>query len=336
MTKVFIGGGIFIFILFLGIYFLTRSTSQDDLIAQKEKIQNDLTISRERLKKEKEKLNTMFDDLRLSFGFATTTQDQMKKASDVVKQTDFMFNDPHGSSPEIIVDNPLNNIFINIERGNINSILREWQKKTDLLSIKSIDVGEGEKIKKDAETIKTFIQDLSLVVSSLTPKNSGLSQFQINAYLSQLSSIVLINQVLASLETAIQNAKIDNSQIPNAQNDFPVYNSQTFPSSPSNTTSNISTVAPEDVVAQQKIVAEVQAQTTALQDKLVEIQQQIQPVPPFTVQTETNTTTSTNSTNQNQNNSNNSTGVYSPRQITPQGIIIQPGPPQLIQGTDPF
>ncbi len=312
-----------------------RGNKPDGLITQKEKIQNDLALSREQLKKEKNKLNTMFDDLRLSFGFATTAQDQMKKASELVRQTDFMFNDPRGSNPKIIVDNPLTNISINAERGDINTLISEWQKNSDILSIKNIEVSEGEKIKRDAEAIKSFIKDLSLIVSSLTPENSGLSQSQINAYLSKLPSVESINAVLISLETAIQNASSDNSQISNNQNDFPAYSSQTFSSSESNASPNVPAVMSEAVVVQQAVVAKVQAQTTALQEQLTQIEQQIQQSSPF-VATENSSATNTNAENQNTSNDNNSQSVYDQRQIIPQGIIIQPGPPQLIPGTDAF
>src|SRR3989338_6700154 len=169
-------------------------------MARKNKLESNLITAEDKFNRAKETLSTMLGDLQNSFALGTNVQDQMKQASDIVKQTDFMFTDPDGSNPEIIVDNPLPDILINTERQYINLLLAQWQAKIDILSIKEIDVSEAEKIKADTEIIKTFIENITKIVESLTPESSELSQFQIDTYFSQLPSIVDINEVLISLE----------------------------------------------------------------------------------------------------------------------------------------
>ncbi|MFA6077070.1 MAG: hypothetical protein WC735_03265 [Candidatus Paceibacterota bacterium] len=320
-----IGGGVvFALVLAFGVYFFMHGDKYNDLVTQKNMLQSDLAIAKNKLNKEKETLDTMTDDLESEFYLAATFQDQMRKASGIVEETDFMFKDASGSNPELIVKNPLKNILINDERKNINLLLEEWRKKTDILLIKTIDVNEREKIQKEMQTIKEFLEDLSEIIESLTPADSGLSQLQIDIYLSQLPPVEAIEEVLVSLETAIENSN----------------NPQTPPTSPS----NIPSVTPEDVGNQQEVVEQVEDEVDSIKEKLTQVEQEIQqstPNPPPPTPTSPTTppvTTNPNPENQNTNNGNNTNNPEVPRNIpnTRQGIIVQPGSPRLIQGTDPY
>lgn len=344
MKKWLIVGGeaaFLIILIFLGIYFFTRGNKSDDLITKKNKLQSDLVLAQDKLNKERENLYNMTGSLKQSYSLAFSVQDEMKKASDMVSQTDFMFIDPYGLGPQLRVKNTTD-IIISLERKDINLLIFQWQKKTDLLSVSKIDVNESEKIRNEAAMIKKYIQDLSEIVGGLTPANSGLSQLQINTYLAQLPSVDVINQVLASIGTAIENAiSNNNSQALNTQTqtetntgaNVGTQNDQTPPSFGSNTRA----VTPEAVVAEQAVVAETQTTVTTLQEQLAQIEEQIQQSSPPPV--ETTTTINPVPENQNTNNGENTNGTENlPSRdiINGQGIIIQPGPPRLIQGTDPF
>lgn len=255
----------------------------------------------------------MMNELQNSFPLAVGIQTQMKKASSLVKQTDFMFTDANGLNPEMIIGNFSTSILINDERKNINLLISSWQKEVDISSITKIDITESEKIKKDAETIKIYIEDLSKIVKSLTPENSGLSQSQIDTYLSQLPSVEEINEVLVSMETAIENAN--------------------------NSGGSSSSITPEDILAEQAAITDAQNQAADLQEQLTQIEQQTDQGP--SLPPETDITTNPNSENQNTNNGNNSNdyaapydsrNVYRPNP----SIIIQPGPPELIQGSNQY
>lgn len=317
-------GVVFLFILVFVIFIFTRGNTKDELMTQKNKLQETIKITEKKLNKEKETLDTLTKGLQASFPLAVSVQDQMKKSGDIVKQTDFMFNDPYGLNPELIIKNLQNGSKINNERRNINLLLLEWQKRIFQLSAPEIDVNESEKIKQEIKLIELYVNNLSEVVKILTPENSGLSQAQIDIYSSQFPSINAINEVLVSIETAIEN-----------------FNNQTS----SNPSSDTSPVTTNDVVVQQVVVSQTQIEVVNLQEQLAQVKEQIQqlspapasvtpPAPSISTDITTNPETEKNTNNENQADNEN---TYTPREIiTNQAIIIQPGPPRLIQGTDPF
>ena len=325
MKKSFIISGsiVFILILIFGIYFFTRGNKPENLIIQKNKLQSDIVLAKDKLSKEKQILDTMVSGLFDSYPLAVNVQDQMKKASDIVSQTDFMFTDSSGLNPEIIVKNIISGFSINNERKNINLLISRWKQETDILSIKKIDINESNKIKQDTETIKTYIQNLSQIVGSFTTGNSGLSQLQIDSYLAQLPSIEVINEVLASLGTAIENANNPPASNPETQN------SPASPNPPPVAPPVV--VTPSDVIREQAIVAEAQRQADILQEQLALIETQL-PLPPApTAPTPVPTPIEINPTN-----NPDYINPYNINSADYQGIIIQPGPPQLIQGTNQF
>ncbi len=324
MHKKAIIGGIIVFsaVLAFGLYFFMNGNKLDYLVAQKDKLQNNLAVAEKKLNKEKEKLGTLTQELQASFPLAVSVQAQMRIASDIVKRTDFMFINPYGSNPELIVKNSLKNILINNQRRDINLLLLNWQRKIDLLSVEQINVDESAKIKQDMEMIKSFTDNLSKIVKGLTPENSGLSQIQINTYLSQLNSTGTIDEVLSSVGTAIETY---NSNALNTNNGQIT----------SDSGSTVPKVTPNDVITQQSVVAESQNQVTVLQEQLTKVEEQIQPAPPAPV-VPAPVVVIPPIENQNTNNTNNPTTPYTREQIKDQGIIVQPGPPRLIQGTDAY
>lgn len=380
MKKSIVFGIIVLFIVVFGVYFFVRNNNGNNLISQKNKLQVDLVVAEKKLNKEKNTLQTMTNDLRSSFVLASSVQDQMKKSSNIVSQTDFMFINPEGENPELIVKNLPAVSLVNKERKDINILLIKWQNKTDILYLTKIDVNESEQIKNDTEIIQTYLKDLSNLVETLTPGNSGFSQSQIDGYLASLPSENAISEVLVSLQTAIDDSKNNNSQISNTSTE----NNQ-------NQGSNIVSITPSDVVAQQGVVEEAQAQVALLQQELAQIQNKIEQLSPTPTQapnsdtnsssssfnttpgsvdttsnppdsnsnnnsstptpsptsnsdgTDTNTQNNsvqenqnTNTSNNDNNNSTNNSYDYNVDNTNHQGIIIQPGPPQLIQGTNQY
>jgi hypothetical protein len=291
--------GIVLLIIIAGLYLFTRSNKGEEIVVKINRLQKEIVVAKDKLDKENKKLEAMGNDLRNSFPFAASVQDQMKKATEIVKQTDFMFTNASGLNPELIIKNLLNSVHINNERKEINLFLLEWQKKMDILSLQTIDITEGEKIKQEVETIKTFLEDLSQLIGNLTVENSGFSQFQINTYSSQLPPIGAINEVLASLQNAIENS---NSQ----------------------TSSNSSTiVSSEEIITQGEVVADIQTQVVSLEEQLVEAQGGLPPpvLPPVEVIP---------------TNPGLDIDVRTIDRSKYQGIIIQPGPPRLIEGSNQY
>jgi hypothetical protein len=306
-----------------------------NLTEKRDTVVRDLSVAQSKLTKDKNNLVTMKSTLSSTFALAFNAQDQIRKSSDLVKQTNFMFNNADGLNPELIVKNLSSSGYLNNERKSINLILAEWQKELDLLSLRKIDIAESEKIKKDAETIKNFIKELAKVVAILTPGNSGFTQLEIDSYSAQFPSIDSLDQILASLGNSIQNSK------DNAKN-----NNSVPESGNSDEGTPLSSVTPEQVLAQQELIIQEEARIAALQVQLALLQQQIQqsfpdnnpPAPepvvvPEVVPTDIPIPESP-----------------TPTPITPdpyvnkrvinrddyQGIIVQPGPPRLIQGIDQY
>jgi len=177
---------------------------------------------------------------------------------------------------------------INNERRNVNLLVEDWNKLTKISSISNLGLEEAEKIRREAEVIKNFLVNILSIVDGLTPNNSGLSQSEIDTYLAQLPTIDSINQVLAVLDASIAS---------DAQS--------LEPPAP--------TVTPDEVIAQQNLVEQTEAEVSALEEEVAQQPTEISPPTPESYQTP------------------------GPRIInTKQGIIIQPGPPQLIPSTDPF
>lgn len=321
----------------LGVYFFISTSKSDDLFIQRDKIQTSLTRAEEKLKKEKQNLESLKQGLKESFPLAVSVQGQMKDSFEVVKTTDFMFNNPYGLNPELIVKSSLDSLLLNNQRKDINKLLIRWQKEIDLLSVDKININEIEKIKKDIEVIKSFIKNLTEVVKDLTPGNSGLTQYQIDTYSTQFAEANNINQILISIENAIKNPSAvgnDNTSFNNNTNTSG--DVQSNPSSQPPVIVDLFTnkVLPADVFAAQVKIEETQSQIDTLKTQLAEIEKQIQtpavdnnpapiPVVPV-VETPGNIETIESIGNQ---------GI---QRIKYEGILIQPGPPRLIQGSDAY
>lgn len=328
MTKRFIIYSILalLAVFTLGVYLFTRGSPADDLIQEQGRLHGRISGAEGRLKKEKETLASLLQGLYNSYPLASSMQEQMRQASDLVNKTDFMFANADGLTPELLVENILNGELINSQRQDINLLIQEWQRKTDISSIDDISVEESEKIKQEAEMIKEFIETLLAMVGNLTPQNSGLSQFQIDNYVSQLPSVESINEVLVSIGVAIEDYTTNIAQNPNA-------------TSPS--------VTPGDVIAQENVVAGIQAELATIQQQLAQVEEQLQqisptptPTPvPTPIPTPTPTPITTDPIDPSVYGVQHFQNVINsgPRVIPhDEGIIIQPGPPRLIQGTDPY
>lgn len=337
-----LGGIACLLVIILGVYFFTRESKAERLISQKNKLENAISLAEKKLNKEKETLGSLTEGLRSSFALGLSVQDQMRKSSDIVRQTDFMFDNPYGSNPQLIFKNLKDSVLVNNERKNINLMLLRWQQKINILSLEEIDIKESEKIRKEMEAIKSFIENVSEIINNLTPENSGLSQSEINDYVENFPFVENIDEVLVSIETAIETSKNppantaeseENEESNESEDDQDFQNP--FPVTPP------VIVTPDEVADQQEAVAQAEEEVEILEEKLKEVEEEIQESSPTPAEATdpppiTTDTGDANSENQD-NNDNTDPYIPPPREITPsQGIIIQPGPPRLIQGTDPY
>src|SRR3989344_417775 len=337
MSKIIVSSAGVLLLIILGIYFTNRN-NVSDLNVQKEKLEGDLAVAQKKLEKEKEKLENVKIGFRDSFTLAVGMQDQMKRTANIVRQTDFLFTDPNGLNPILKFTNPFPSISINAQRKNVNSIILEWQSKLDIFSVRKIDIKESEKIKKEIEVIRKFIQDLSRIINQLTPINSGLTQDDIDTYVIYLPSFVDIDQVLMSVNFSIQNANINISQNPTSEN------GEAGTGTPTDYSFDpyIPVVTPEDVAEEEGLVAEAEAEVALIQEQLDQLEEQIEEeegytpppeeTPPATVPPPATPPVVPPPTQPSGGGYINTNRIFVPAQ----GITIQPGPPQLIQGVDDF
>ena len=218
-------------------YFYFRGRSSNDLKTEEDRLKTELALKKEKLNQEQQNLDNLLLGLGSSFPFAKSIQDQMINTSRIVKDTNFMFTNAEGSSPEFIVIGLGDNFLINNERRNVNLLVEDWNKLTKISSISNLGLEEAEKIRREAEVIKNFLVNILSIVDGLTPNNSGLSQSEIDTYLAQLPTIDSINQVLAVLDASIAS---------DAQS--------LEPPAP--------TVTPDEVIAQQNLVEQTEAEVS--------------------------------------------------------------------------
>ncbi len=299
---------LFFFALIFGIYSIVNNYKNTDLSAQKSLLDQKLSSAKDKLDKAKQTLGGMIDSLSKYFSFGLDIQVQMNEAVKLVKQTNFLFTDPDGANPEFIVVNFAERNSVSESRKEINQLILNWKKKTDILYIGNIDTKEAEQIRQDAEKIKDFLDNLFNTVQSFTPENSGLSQTQINLYLEQLPSGEAINKVIENISNAIVS---ENSQ-PTTDNNTPP-------------------VTPEEVVNQQTIVEEIEEEVETIEEEIIQVEEQIiQTQPPAPIEQTPPPVVPPVVTPPESNNF-----LPGRRKITPStGIIIQPGPAKLIQGID--
>lgn len=301
-------------VLVFGVYFFVFRNA-DDLATQRSKLEEALVLAQGKLNRAKEVLTSMTDQLNSYFSFGFEMQNQIEEITEIVEQTDFLFTDANGENPEFVIENFADGSLISEERKQINLLLAKWRQKTGIRSIGKISVEEGRQLREDTEKIKTFIANLYNAVGSLTPENSGLSQAQIDTYSVQLPSIANVEQVIASISTAIEVA--NNSGNPNTT----------------------SPITPEEVITQEELVETHEEEVENIEENITQIEQQIiEETPPAPVVVTPTPVSPAPPTTTNQPSSPVPVyGTYGSRKIVPTtGIIVQPGPARLIQGSDEY
>ena len=312
---IIIGGSVILVLLAAG-YFIWFSGSVD-LFAKKSELGQSIARAQAKLDAQKQSLSAKTNALIKSFPLGASVQDHMRKSSEIVQDTNFLFNEAESSHPELVINTSKSSL-INDQRRNINFLLAEWQTKLGVSSLSTIDILQSKKIKEDTGAIRAFIKELSDLLVDLTPQNSGLSQAEIDAYLSQLPSVGAVDELLANLQVAIDN---------------PTVNTVTT----STTSSQLNNSNVSAVVTLEDDVEETENEIVNLQTELAQVEQQIAQSTPSTTSVTTVTTTPTTTTTPTPSQTT-SGGTYTPpprRVITPStGIIVQPGPPVLIPGID--
>ncbi len=303
----------------LGIYGAYNLNRNDYSALDQERLEQDLIFTKAKLQRERQKLAGLEQEFRNAFPFGVAVQAQMQAAAEIVGKTDFMFQNADTLDPEFILKNIDLAKDIDTQRKNINLLIANWKNISGTLDVGSIGLAEGEKVQKDITEIQLFISSLSKILADLAPDGSELTQFEIYTYISQIPSVNSVTLILNSLAEAVNS-----------------YNDGQLASPPAgfieqNTIASFVTV--KDIVAQQGIVANTEQEVARIEENLAQIQNipEVQNTAPQIGVPQTYIPV---------NNQYITNGEYvNPRTINKEdfeGIIIQPGPPKLIQGTDQF
>lgn len=128
--------------------------------------------------------------------------------------TDTFFTNPQSVNPTINLRTDTTNIYddINNKRLIVSDVLTKWSNRMNDNNAKMSDVVND--VLSYLRTIKSFMNDLSVIVSDLNPSNSGQSQTILNTYLS------VMNSGLTSVNTAIDAVTDAQSALSSAQSKY--------------------------------------------------------------------------------------------------------------------
>lgn len=241
----------------LGVYFSSnKSTDNKTLAGQEQRLQKEITKAKEKVTKEKDKLNGFERAFRTAFPFYGIADDGFRDVSEAVHKTDFLFENPDSATPKIKLQIlAALEKSINDKRSQVSLALIAWKEKADIALAKNLDNKALQEIINEAQIVAAYVDELNLIVDNLTTSNSGLSQETINYYEDVLGGVTA---VIDSTVIALENA-------------------QTVATAPANanTSANEVVVAVEQITTQQQVVANAEAQLQALEEALAVIVEQL-------------------------------------------------------------
>lgn len=296
------------FLLVIGLFFGggSKEGTISDLRKEEARISQDLKDAQDNLLRETSQLNDLERAFRALFPFYGIASDEFKNVSNAVSKTDVFFFDANGKPQLKITTKADLQQKINAKRQNINTILSAWKRKVSVSQASTITSATINDLVLDAQEIEEYVNELAQIVDLLTPENSGLSQEEIDAYAN------LLSQVLSDITGTIATLVVTSTSPQSA--------------SPTQTV----TVTVSDIENQQAEVDAAQAQVDALAAQLAQIQALIQQAQQQQASSTQQTPVIQHTTQQPQN-----VGTQRGNYVPPD-IIIQPGPPSLIEGENAY
>ncbi|MCK5059682.1 MAG: hypothetical protein KAR00_00865 [Candidatus Pacebacteria bacterium] len=274
-----------------GVYMCFRL--QDEKKTQEEKLQMKLSQAQTLVEEETDKLNEFKKIFRATYSQYAAVQAECIKIANIVRSLDILFDKP-STNPKIrlYTETPKIEADINGKRAEINNILKSCPNKT------------ASAIKKDAEAVKSFVDDLLAIIDALTPENSGFSQEQIDIYFTTIFEAA--GEIDAIIETLANSSANENEQI---------------------------TITSEEIIMQEDVVTQAQEEVETIQEELEEVQSGSSS---GDTSSEESTSSSTSEESSSEESSSEDTDFTGGEIPDGGGIIIQDGPPELIQGSNPF
>lgn len=303
-------GGVVILIFAFGLYLMfggNDSPIPKNLQEEANRITKELVVARQNLQNESNELNDLERAFRAMFPFYGIASDEYKNISNAVSKTDLFFVDANGKPKLKITSKADLQKKINDQRAYINLLLNNWKQKLSTTQASVVTRQTINNLISDAQVIEEYVNDLSSVIDLLTPENSGLTQTEINSYQQ------ILNGVNNQLSSSIANLVVTTTTIQQSE--------QTQTTAPI----QAQTVTAQDLANQQSTVDAIQAQVDALAAQLAEIQTLIdQAIASSTQPVIQKTSTQPK-------NIGTQRGDY-----VPPDLIVQPGPPGLVEGENAY
>ncbi|MEK7514410.1 MAG: hypothetical protein AAB587_01135 [Patescibacteria group bacterium] len=222
-----------------GIYFYMRSQDAEG------NLKRELARAQKQVIIEKEKLKNLENEFEGQYPLYLIIREQYAKAREAIDYSDVFFTNPNTSSLQIKIKTKTSAVETKVEaqRTEVNKALNAWKDLIALPNANNVTVATINSILESAETMESFIAQLSAIVDGLTPANSGLTLAQIDAYQALIDSLSgNIGSVVESLTSTQSTSQNTGSQ--------------------SSTTGN--TVTVQDIQVQQTVVAQAQAEVQAI------------------------------------------------------------------------
>lgn len=303
-------GGVVVLIFTFGLYLMlggSDSPIPKTLQEEASRITKELAVARQNLQNESNELNDLERAFRAMFPFYGIASDEYKNISNAVLKTDLFFIDANGNPKLKITSKSDLQKKINDQRTHINLLLNNWKQKLSASQASAITRQTINNLVSDAQVIEEYVNDLSSVINLLTPENSGLTQEEIDSYQQVLTDVN--NQLSSSIATLVVTAT----------------NTQQSTQTQTATQAETQTVTAQDLANQQAIVAATQAQVDALAAQLAQIQALIDQALASSTQPVIQKTSTQ------PRNIGTQRGDY-----VPPDLIIQPGPPGLVEGENAY
>lgn len=305
-----IAGAVVILIFGFGIYLMfggSGSPIPKNLQEEASRITKELATARQNLQNESNELNDLERAFRAMFPFYGIASDEYKNISSAVSKTDLFFLDANGNPKLKITSKAELQKKINDQRAYINQLLNNWKQKLSASQASVVTRQTINNLISDAQVIEEYVNDLSSVINLLTPENSGLTQAEIDSYQQ------ILNDVNNQLSSSIANLVVTTTT------------TQQSGQTQTTTSTQTQTVTAQDLANQQSVVDAAQAQVDALAAQLAQIQALInQAIASSTQPVIQKTSTQPK-------NVGTQRGDY-----VPPDLIVQPGPPGLVEGENAY
>jgi hypothetical protein len=223
-----------------------------------------LREAKEKAENETAKLVAMRQSYLNAYPLSASFSNSFETVSDDIAKTDIFFDNPNTDDPSLKLKTKNESLRGKVEkaREEVNNIIAEWNKIIAINEPEKIDKSSLEKMIDDMKKISVYVQELRDVISSLNPKESGLSQSEIY---SDLSIVQIVNRGIESTIKKMQETiEVGSGTGPSSDSDN---------NSPASQNQNVPDQ--QDIVNQERIVSDINNNIINIENDLNMIDEEI-------------------------------------------------------------